>query len=133
MPGIFGLAGERPAAGAAALFAEMAGRLRHQAWYRESRHLDEPAGLALGRMARGFINPAVESAFNEDRSLLAMLDGEVYDYAEQRRALEAGGHVFRGDSPAELLLHGYESHGEDFFRELHGKFMAALWDPRGRR
>src|SRR5260370_29269928 len=133
MPGIFGLATEKFATGVTTLFGEMAARLRHHSWYREDGYLDETAGLALGRMALGFVNPAAQPAFNEDRSLLAVMDGEVYDYDDQRRELEAGGHVFRDDSQAELLLHGYESRGEDFFRGLHGKFVAALWDTHRRR
>src|SRR5207249_2617609 len=81
----------------------------------------------------GFVDPAGQPAANEDESLLAMMDGEVYDYAAQRQALAAAGHRFRSDSVAELLLHGYEERGQDFFRGLHGKFMAALWDARRRR
>jgi asparagine synthase (glutamine-hydrolysing) len=133
MPGIFGMVGRRPGAAGAALFEEMAARLKHHAWYRTSRYIDEAAGLALGRMALGFINPAAQPAFNEDRSLLAVMDGELYDYDDQRRELGAAGHTFRDDSHAEVLLHGYESKGEAFFRGLHGKFVAALWDVRKQR
>src|SRR5262245_31963763 len=133
MPGIFGLASAPPVVGTAALLAAMAARLRHHAWYQESRHLDEAAGVALGRTALGTVNAAAQPAANEDGSLLAVMDGEIHDYPEQRRALEAAGHTFRGHSHAELLLHGYEARGQAFFRGLRGKFVAALWDARKRR
>ena len=111
----------------------MTGRLRHHPSYVEHTHLDPAAGLALGRVSLGFVNTAPQPAFNEDRSLLAVMDGEVYDCEDQRRALEAQGHTFRGDSHAELLLHGYEESGQAFFRSLHGCFAAAIWDGRQRR
>jgi asparagine synthase (glutamine-hydrolysing) len=84
-------------------------------------------------MALGFLDPTVQPVANEDQSRLAVMDGEVYDYASQRQALMPAGHCFRTESHAELLLHGYQAHGQDFFRRLHGKFMAALWDARQRQ
>src|SRR5690554_1733778 len=123
MPGIYGLAGN--AADIDALFTAMGERLRHHDWYRQDGHVDEAAGFALGRMSLGFVNTAAQPARNEDGSLLAVLDGEIYDYADQRRALEAAGHTFCGPSRAELLLRGYTSRGEEFLRGLHGKFVAA--------
>jgi asparagine synthase (glutamine-hydrolysing) len=111
----------------------MAQRVRHHPWYAEHQHADPAAGLALGRVALGVVNAAAQPAFNEDRSLLAVMEGEVYDYDERRAALEAAGHVFRGDSHAELLLHGFEEAGQAFFRGLHGFFAAALWDGKERR
>jgi asparagine synthase (glutamine-hydrolysing) len=133
MPGIFGFAQTTPTASGGTVFAEMAARMRHHPWYRESGYFDADAGIALGRMALGFINTAAQPAFNEDCSLLAVMDGEVYDYEPQRRSLAAKGHVFQSDSHAELLLHGYESQGMAFFQQLAGKFVAALWQPRQRR
>jgi asparagine synthase (glutamine-hydrolysing) len=133
MPGIFGVVSEAPRPGLAADLSEMARRLRHHPWYREDGHADAPGGVALGRVSLGFVNAAPQPAHNEDRSLLAVMEGEVLDYDERRRALEAAGHRFQGDSHAELLVHGYEQGGRDFFRELNGTFAAALWDGRGRR
>ena len=49
------------------------------------------------------------------------------------RGLAAAGHVFQSDSHAELLLHGYEERGPQFFRDLNGYFAAAIWDTVGRR
>jgi asparagine synthase (glutamine-hydrolysing) len=111
----------------------MARRLKHHAWYADHQYADPAAGIALGRVSLGVVNAAAQPAFNEDRSLLAVMEGEVYDYDEQRRSLEAEGHVFHGDSHAELLLHGYEQSGQAFFRGLNGFFAAALWDGKARR
>ena len=133
MPGIFGIVSSAPRPNLSADLAEMARRLKHHSWYKEDRHVSAANDLGLGRVSLGFVNTAAQPATNEDGSLLAVMDGEVYDYAEQRQALAADGHVFQGDGHAELLLHGYESAGEKFFRRLHGTFAAAIWDTRHRR
>jgi asparagine synthase (glutamine-hydrolysing) len=133
MPGIFGLVSSTPQNDLAAELAEMSRRLMHHPWYQDDRYLDSQAGVALGRVGLGFIDRSVQPAANEDRSLLAVLAGEVYDHAEHRRALTAAGHVFGGDSHAEVVLHGYEQAGREFFDSLGTAFAVAVWEARDGR
>ncbi len=134
MPGIFGLAWRTaPSDGGDVLMARMAASLRHHPWYTEQRHLDEAAGVALGRMALGFVHPGPQPAFSADGSVLAVLDGDVLNLDEQRAGLERRGYRFHGTGPAELVAQGYAADGPDFFAGLNGKFVAALWDGRKRR
>jgi asparagine synthase (glutamine-hydrolysing) len=121
------------AAGGATFLAEMAARLTHYDWYQENSHWDEGAGVGLGRVSLGLDDGSAQPAANEDASLWVMMDGEIYDYEVHRRRLLREGHHFKSDCQAELLLHGYESGGKDFFRGLHGKFVAAIWDSRKRQ
>jgi asparagine synthase (glutamine-hydrolysing) len=105
-------------------------RMKHQPSYLVQSHHDPAAGLALGRVSLGFVNKADQPAYNEDHSLLAMLEGEIYDYNGLRKKLTTAGHRFRGDSHAELLVRGYESKGPAFLRDVEGIFVAAVWDAR---
>src|SRR6516164_5703086 len=105
MPGIVGIASQFETADLDLQLGDMLQSLRHREWYLEDRHIGQ--GLSLGRMTLGFTNRTKQPAHNEDRSLLAMMDGEIYDYEGKRRELLAAGHEFRGDSHAELLVHGY--------------------------
>jgi asparagine synthase (glutamine-hydrolysing) len=125
MPGIAGLVG--PSADTS-LLPRMLERMRHHPWYVRHDQADPAAGVALGRMALGYVNTAPQPAANEDGTKLAVLEGEIYDYPAHRRALEAKGHTFRTDGHAELLIHGLEEHGEGFLRSIHGCFAAAVWD-----
>src|SRR6476620_2568735 len=66
--------------------------------------------------------------FNEDRTVAVVVNGELFDYPERKRELEARGHVFRTHSDSELIVHLYEEHGEDLFPHLKGQFAFVLFD-----
>jgi len=133
MAGVFGVACRVNRPGLSGLVAEMGRRMRHHPWYREHRWTDDANGVGVGRVTSGLVNTADLPAISEDGARRAVLHGEVLDYAEHRQALEAAGHRFAGDSHAELLVHGFEEEGPRFFRGLHGKFAAAIWDSTARR
>lgn len=67
---------------------------------------------------------------NEDGSVVVMYNGELFDYPEQKAALEAKGHVFKTHSDTELLVHFYEEYGEGMFEHLHGQFAFAIVDKK---
>lgn len=131
MPGILGLVGSSLPPDLGGTLGRMAGRMRHHDWYHEQLYADDDVGL--GRVALGFIDPHPQPVASPDGTSRAVLDGEIYDAAEQRRALEAAGCVFRTQSQAELLLHGYQRGGAKFLAGLHGKFVGAVWDGKSRR
>ena len=68
----------------------------------------------------------------EDKTIQALLNGEVYNYLELRDGLE-GRHTFRTQGDTEPVVHGYEERGDAIFAALDGMFALALWDGRQRR
>ena len=70
---------------------------------------------------------------NERGDVVAIVNGELYNYRELRAELEAKGHVFRGVGDVEVVPHLYEEHGERFVEHLRGMFAIALWDESNAR
>ena len=90
---------------------------------------DRICGLAHRRLRIIDLSPlAAQPMSNETGKLTVILNGEIYNFLELRRELETLGHTFKSRSDTEVLLHGYESWGENLFKKLRGMFALALWD-----
>jgi asparagine synthase (glutamine-hydrolysing) len=68
-----------------------------------------------------------------DRQLVITFNGEIYNYRQLRRRLEAKGHAFRSQSDTEVLLHLYADKGEAMVHDLRGMFAFGIWDSKRRR
>jgi asparagine synthase (glutamine-hydrolysing) len=91
--------------------------------------LQGPCGLVHRRLRIIDLSPAAAQPMsNEDRTLWAIFNGEIYNYRALRDELLALGHRFKSRSDTEVLLHGYEAWGTELFRRLRGMFALALWD-----
>jgi len=57
-----------------------------------------------------------------------VFNGEIYNFAELRRELEAHGHRFVSHSDTEVILAGYAQWGEEVVQRLRGMFAFAIYD-----
>lgn len=92
-------------------------------------------GFALGHQRLSVIDPkgGSQPLSNEDHSVWISYNGEIYNFRELRRTLEAAGHRFRTRSDTEVIVHAYEEYGLDFPKRLNGMFALAIYDDRRRR
>jgi asparagine synthase (glutamine-hydrolysing) len=76
--------------------------------------------VAAGQQPIGVAQDQVQIVFN----------GEIYNYLELRRELEARGHQFRTHSDTEVIVVGYLEWGAACIERLNGMFALAIWDAR---
>ena len=65
---------------------------------------------------------------NESGSLWITYNGEIYNHAELRPALEQRGHRYQTRCDTETILHAYEEHGAGALASFRGMFAFAIWD-----
>ncbi len=90
---------------------------------------DEP-GVGLGHRRLSIIDLASgqQPLFNEDRSVVVVYNGEIYNFASLAKELQQLGHEFRTHSDTEVIVHAWEQWGEACLERFRGMFAFALWD-----
>lgn len=93
------------------------------------------AGVGLGMRRLSIIDLAGghQPVFNEDRSVWIVFNGEIYNFPELRKELEARGHRFYTHTDTEVIVHLYEDLGSECVQKLRGMFAFALYDERKRK
>jgi asparagine synthase (glutamine-hydrolysing) len=69
----------------------------------------------------------------EDGRYWLVFNGEIYNYVELKRELEAAGRVFRTHSDSEVLVASYAHWGEAALHRFMGMFAFVIWDARDQR
>ncbi|MDL2325346.1 asparagine synthase (glutamine-hydrolyzing), partial [Ruminococcaceae bacterium OttesenSCG-928-A16] len=73
---------------------------------------------------------ARQPMFNEDKTVVVVFNGEIYNFKELRAELEEKGHRFASNADTEVLVHGYEEYGEEVVKKLRGMYAFVVWDTK---
>ncbi len=85
--------------------------------------------LAILDLSAAAHQPMVE----EDNGLAIVHNGEIYNYLELRKELEARGHRFQSQSDTEVILASYREWQDGCLGRLNGMFAFAIWDSKRER
>jgi asparagine synthase (glutamine-hydrolysing) len=107
--------------------------LRHRGPDELGRYSDGYAALCCDRLAIIDVARGQQPVTNETGSVVAVLNGEIFNHRRLRDALRASGHRFRSACDSEVLVHLYEERGAALVDELDGQFAFAIWDVPARR
>lgn len=86
-------------------------------------------GLASQRLAILDLSPRGHMPMaTEDGRYQIIYNGEVYNYRDLRKELEAHGDRFRSNTDTEVILAMYRRHGAKMLERFNGMFAIAIWD-----
>jgi asparagine synthase (glutamine-hydrolysing) len=104
--------------------------LRHRGPDEEGIFTSGRLGLGHRRLSIVDLKTGQQPMFNDDRSLVIVYNGEVYNHLELRPELEQRGYAFRTTSDTETILRAYEAYGPAAVERFRGMFSFAIWDTR---
>lgn len=117
------------------LAATMNAGLVHRGPDDDGVYVDPLSGLSLGARRLSIIDLAGghQPLSNEDGTVWAVLNGEIYNHPELFGMLEGRGHRFGSRTDTEVLVHLYEELGPGLVHALEGMYAFAVWDTREER
>jgi len=91
--------------------------------------IDHNVGFGHRRLAILDLSPlGHQPMFNEDKDLVIIFNGEIYNFKELKRQLEKRGHRFQSRTDTEVILHAYEEWGEKAVCKFNGMWAFAIYD-----
>ena len=112
--------------------SSMAASLQHRG--PDSSGIWQNSFAALGNTRLSIIDPtdlSNQPQFNDDKSVVVVQNGEIYNYKELRSELLKDGFSFKTNGDTEVLLNAFLNWGPDFVKKLNGMFAICIFDSRG--
>ncbi len=107
---------------------QMLNALRHRGPDGKGYYLHGSVALGHSRLSIIDLSGGKQPLFNEDKSIVLICNGEIYNYPELRHRLIAQGHRFATGSDSEVIVHLWEEKGLDCLDDLRGMFAFVLYD-----
>ncbi|NQU41034.1 MAG: asparagine synthase (glutamine-hydrolyzing) [Lentisphaerae bacterium] len=94
----------------------------------EGYYTDAQIGLGIRRLAIVDVAHGQQPMFSDDRRLVSVCNGEIYNHGDLRRTLESAGHHFHTRCDVEVIIPMYRQYGLDGIKQFNGQFGFALYD-----
>ncbi|MBQ1961808.1 MAG: asparagine synthase (glutamine-hydrolyzing) [Clostridia bacterium] len=114
------------------ILGKMMERIIHRGPDSEGKFIDSDIALGFRRLSIIDLEDGQQPMFNEDKTLVLVFNGEIYNYKALREELISYGHQFANNSDSEVLLHGFEQWGEGLLAHLRGMYAFVIFDRRDR-
>ena len=112
------------------ILKNMTDSIAHRGPDGEGFYVDETIAMGFRRLSIIDLSGGDQPLYNEDKTVVVNLNGEIYNYQELREDLIKKGHVFTTKSDTEVIVHGYEEWGTDVVDKLRGMFGFVVWDTK---
>ena len=90
---------------------------------------DANIGLGHRRLAILDLSPlGHQPMYSDDKSIVIIFNGEIYNFKEIRTELEKKGHHFLSNSDTEVIIKAYQQYGTDCISSFIGMFSIVIYD-----
>ena len=91
-------------------------------------------GIALGHVRLSIIDlsSGQQPMHSEDDRYIIVFNGEIYNYKNLQKKMQADGYKFNSNSDTEVILKTYSVYKEKCVEQLQGMFAFAIWDKQQR-
>lgn len=116
------------------IIEKMNNRIIHRGPDGEGFFTDDDVALGHRRLSIVDLNGGSQPMYNEDKSIVIVFNGEIYNYQKLKKELENEGHRFQTNCDTEVLIHGYEEWGiKALLKRLVGMFAFVIYDQNGKK
>lgn len=102
--------------------------IKHRGPDSEGSYIDDRIAIGFRRLSIIDLSMGAQPLYNEDKSIVLVFNGEIYNYQPLREQLLKCGHTFATNTDSEVLIHGYEQWGKELLNRLRGMFAFIIWD-----
>ncbi|WP_373235736.1 asparagine synthase (glutamine-hydrolyzing) [Cohaesibacter celericrescens] len=116
------------------ILAAMSNSIRHRG--PDADGYDQTGAMVVGNRRLSILDlthASDQPLYSQDRKIVVVQNGEIYNYIELRDELKALGHIFHSLGDTEVLLRAYEEWGPKFVSRLNGMFAIAIADHRSNK
>ncbi|MDE6357838.1 MAG: asparagine synthase (glutamine-hydrolyzing) [Eubacteriales bacterium] len=110
------------------IIKNMMNKIIHRGPDSEGIHTDENVTLGFRRLSIIGLESGSQPMYNEDKSVVIVFNGEIYNYEGIKEKLIKKGHIFKSEADTEVLVHLYEEKGMDMLNDLRGMFAFVIYD-----
>ncbi len=108
----------------------MLNRIEHRGPDGVGTYFKDDVALGHRRLSIIDLSTGGQPMYNEDKSVVIVFNGEIYNYQTLKEELKEKGHTFSTTSDTEVIIHGYEEYGYDVLKKLRGMFTFVIYDEK---
>lgn len=112
----------------ASILAKMNQLIFHRGPDEDGFHISKSIGMAMRRLSIIDLSTGKQPIYNEDKSIVIVFNGEIYNFKTLKAELEDKNLSFKTKSDTEVILKLYESEGVKGFKKLDGMYAFSIYD-----
>ena len=128
MCGIYGFLSNEPIPDKKNKLKIMGNKLKHRGPDQEGKYVDGEIALGIQRLS--VLDPAQgkQPIFSNNKTLVIIHNGEIYNYQSLRMKLESKGYQFQTNTDTEVIVNLYQEKGVECLQDLNGMFAFAIYN-----